>query len=187
MKEFGRKHEYKLYIAGAILLAIFLVAGSFRFMGSIFTNVSDQGVASRGVVSPGSLGNELNSTNTELVREVQNLVVDTDIHFQKDKQGVYDAYSPDKLKLAKDHKVILFFKAEWCPSCVTADQTLNKEFASIPKNIALLKVSYDTEFELRKKYGVTIQHTFVQVDEQGNLITKWLGSTSIGEILDKVK
>jgi thiol-disulfide isomerase/thioredoxin len=187
MKEFGRKHEYKMYIAGAVLLALFLVAGSFKSVGPIFAKDAGRSSVPGDATSPGSLGNGLNSTNTELVREVRNLVVDTDIHFQKDKQGVYDVYTPEKLKLAKDHKVILFFKADWCPSCVTADQTLNKEFASIPKNIAILKVSYDTDIELRKKYGVTIQHTFVQVDEQGNQITKWLGSVSIGDILSKVK
>jgi thiol-disulfide isomerase/thioredoxin len=172
MKEFGKKHEYKLYLGASVISALLLVAISFVFFSSAST-VSD--------------GKGATTTNTELVAEVANMVSASDIHFQKEKQGIYDAYSPEKIALAKEYKVVLFFKADWCPSCVIADQTLNKEFASIPKDIAILKVSYDTELQLRKKYGVTVQHTFVQVDEKGNLITKWTGGATIGGILNKIK
>jgi thiol-disulfide isomerase/thioredoxin len=156
MKDFLRKHEYKLYIVLSCVFVLWMISWSVvAHPPHAFT--------------------------------VKSLVINSDVHFEKEQQGVYDAYTPEKLKLAKDHKVILFFKADWCPSCRTADETLNTEFAAIPKNIAILKVSYDTELELRKRYGVTIQHTFVQVDEQGDLITKWLGGISIGEILEKLK
>lgn len=187
MKEFGRKHEYKLYITVAVLLASFLVVGFYKTFDPFSIKDNRQNPPSDESNSSGLGRENLDSTNTELIKEVRDLVADTDILFQKDIQGVYDIYSPEKLKLSRDHKVILFFKADWCPTCVTADQTLNREFASIPKNIAILKVSYDTELELRKKYGVTVQHTFVQVDEQGNPLTKWLGGSSIGDILDRIK
>lgn len=45
----------------------------------------------------------------------------------------------------------------------------------IPENMVLMKTDYDTYTELKKKYGVTYQHTFVQVDENGNELTKWNG------------
>jgi thioredoxin-related protein len=35
------------------------------------------------------------------------------------------------------------------------------------------KVDFDNSTELRKKYGVTDKHTFVQVDKQGNKISMW--------------
>lgn len=127
------------------------------------------------------------TTNSQLVKEVRGIVQDEPVDFQLNEKGIYDAYSPEKLALAKTHKVLLFFKADWCPSCVTADQTLNKEFTAIPKDLAILKVSYDTETKLRKKYGVTIQHTFVQVNQYGELITKWVGGTSVAEILEHVR
>jgi hypothetical protein len=38
-----------------------------------------------------------------------------------------------------------------------------------------LKTDYDSNNELKKKYGVTYQHTFVQIDSNGNMITKWNG------------
>ncbi|OGG26589.1 hypothetical protein A3A64_01570 [Candidatus Gottesmanbacteria bacterium RIFCSPLOWO2_01_FULL_48_11] len=45
----------------------------------------------------------------------------------------------------------------------------------IPQDVVLLKLNYDTATELKKKYGVTYQHTFVQVDAQGNKVTAWSG------------
>ena len=38
----------------------------------------------------------------------------------------------------------------------------------------LIKVDYDTEKDLKKQYGVTIQHTLVQTDSDGNKIAKWV-------------
>lgn len=172
MKEFGKKHEYKLYLVVSVIVALLLVTISSGFFGS---------------ASPVSDNKGTSTINTELAAEVRNMVPESDIRFQKEEQGIYEAFAPEKIALAKEHKVVLFFKADWCPSCIVADQAFNKEFASIPKNIAILKVSYDTEFELRKKYGVTVQHTFVQVDEKGNLITKWTGGATIGGILNKIK
>ena len=37
------------------------------------------------------------------------------------KQGTYQNFSSDKLALAKTGKVILFFKAGWCPTCEGVD------------------------------------------------------------------
>lgn len=167
-----REQEGKAYVIAAILLAVLGV--SVTFTEKVLTVSPNTQIAGT-------------TTNSQLVKEVRNLVADEEIDFQLNEKGVYDAYSPEKLALAKNHKTLLFFKADWCPSCVTADQTLNREFAAIPKDLAILKVSYDTEIALRKKYGVTIQHTFVQVDAQGNLLTKWVGGTSLAEIMRNIK
>ena len=40
--------------------------------------------------------------------------------------------------------------------------------------------------ELKKKYEVTYQHTFVQVDAQGNMIKKWSGG-ALADIIDETK
>jgi thiol-disulfide isomerase/thioredoxin len=169
MKAFGKKYEGSIYIGLAIAVALVLICFS----------------SSRELMAPNV--ESIGENTATVTAEVGALLKDQPSRFEMNEKGVYDAYSPEKLALATNHKVVLFFKADWCPSCQIADQTINKEFASIPQNLAILKVSYDTELKLRKKYGVTIQHTFVQVDSQGNLITKWLGSTSIGEIMEKVR
>lgn len=127
------------------------------------------------------------SAPSSLVKEVQGIVATEQIDFEENEKGVYEAYAPEKLSLSKNHTVILFFKADWCPTCVVADTALSRDFAVIPKDIAILKVSFDTETELRKKYGVTVQHTFVQVDGQGNMVTKWTGGNTISSILEKIR
>ena len=36
-------------------------------------------------------------------------------------------------------------------------------------------MNYDTEDELKKQYGITQQHTLVQIDSDGNEVEKWIG------------
>ena len=40
---------------------------------------------------------------------------------------------------------------------------------------------------LSKKYGITTQHTFVQVNEDGTEVTRWSGSRDISDIASKVE
>ena len=89
--------------------------------------------------------------------------------------GSYEAYTPEKVSRAADGNVVLFFHAPWCPTCRSADADITKNTATIPAGLSILKTDYDTYDELKKKYGVTYQHTFVQVDAAGNLIKKWSG------------
>lgn len=97
--------------------------------------------------------------------------------------GTYSEYSPDKLSATQ--KNILFFHASWCPSCRWADSNFTS--SQIPETINLLKVDYDNSSDLKKKYGVTMQHTFVLVDANGEMIKKWSGSNDISDVEMRVK
>jgi thioredoxin 1 len=97
--------------------------------------------------------------------------------------GEYVAYDSAKLAAAKTGKVVIFFAAAWCPTCRGLDKDINAHLTNIPANVTLLKADYDKESELKKKYGVTYQHTLVQVDESGTLIKKWSGSPTLGELV----
>jgi hypothetical protein len=101
--------------------------------------------------------------------------------------GTYEAYDSSKLALASDGDVVLFFHAGWCPTCKVADKDINANLTSIPANTHILKTDYDTQTALKKKYGVTYQHTFVQVDAQGNQIKKWGGSNTLNSILSQIQ
>lgn len=81
--------------------------------------------------------------------------------------------------------VVLFFNANWCSTCKIARDNIESNLESIPSNLAIVVVDFDNETDLRKKYGVTIQHTFVQIDKDGNLLAKWAGSTTAEEIAEK--
>lgn len=87
--------------------------------------------------------------------------------------GLYEVYSVDKLTKAKDSKVVLFFNAKWCPTCIEVDKELKSN--EIPNGLTILSVDYDSYNDLKKKYKVTYQHTFVEVNAEGIMINKWSG------------
>lgn len=103
------------------------------------------------------------------------------------KVGSYEAYSPEKLAMAESGDVVLFFHASWCPSCRALNSDIEKNAGSIPSGVSILKLDYDKETELKKKYGVTYQHTLVQVDKDGNMIKKWSGSPKLSSLLSEIK
>jgi thiol-disulfide isomerase/thioredoxin len=83
-------------------------------------------------------------------------------------------------------KNLLFFHASWCPTCRAADANIKANLLSIPPGLTIHQVDYDTSTDLKKKYGVTYQHTFVQVDEKGEMIAKW-SSGDLDTIIQKIK
>ncbi len=103
------------------------------------------------------------------------------------KVGSYEAYSADKIARAETGDVVLFFHASWCPSCRSLNSNIEANMSSIPEGVTILKVDYDKETELKKKYGVTYQHTLVQVDKDGNMIKKWSGSSSLDNLVSQIQ
>jgi thiol-disulfide isomerase/thioredoxin len=104
------------------------------------------------------------------------------------KAGSYEAYTPEKVALASPtHDVVLFFRAGWCPTCRAIDADIKASLSKIPASLTILDVNYDASSDLKKKYGVTYQHTFVQVDAGGKLIKKWSGSPTLEALVKEVQ
>jgi thiol-disulfide isomerase/thioredoxin len=104
------------------------------------------------------------------------------------KAGTYQVYSPEKIMAsAQTGNVVLFFKANWCPSCRTLDADIKSNLSSIPSDLTVLEVDYDKSADLKKKYGVTTQHTLVQVDKDGNMIKKWSGGNTLNSVVSEIK
>ncbi len=78
--------------------------------------------------------------------------------------------------------VVLFFNASWCPTCQETQKNLEGDPAAIPAGLTIVKVDYDDSDELKQKYGITTQHSFVQIDAAGNELAKWTGSSTADEI-----
>lgn len=97
--------------------------------------------------------------------------------------GSYQAY--DESLVGVTANTVLFFHAEWCGTCKAADAKLRE--ADAPEDLTVLKVDFDEASDLRKKYGVTTQHSFVQVDADGNEMAKWQGSKDFSDIEAQVK
>jgi len=98
-------------------------------------------------------------------------------------KGAYTSYEESRLSYANAGDVVLFFHAPWCPYCRAADNDINARLNEIPDGLLILKTDYDSATALKKKYGVTYQHTFVQVDAQGNMIKKWSSSQTLDAIV----
>lgn len=104
----------------------------------------------------------------------------------------YLHYDQSVLTETSGKKRVLFFFANWCPTCIPADADFTKNVSKIPEDVVLIRVNYnDTETDqeekdLAKKYGVTYQHTFVQIDADGREVTKWNGG-QIEELLSNLK
>jgi thiol-disulfide isomerase/thioredoxin len=98
----------------------------------------------------------------------------------------YMNYDVSKLQeaLATGQKVALFFHASWCPSCRALDSAINTEISTIPADTLIVKVDYDTNTELKQKYGVTSQHTTVLIDRDMNLVSKKLGARNVSGVLN---
>ena len=86
--------------------------------------------------------------------------------------GTYKLYSASESFGASDD-VILFFHASWCPSCQSVDVDITS--GSVPSGVHVRKVDYDSSLDLREKYNVTRQHTFIHVDQNGNEKKRALG------------
>jgi thiol-disulfide isomerase/thioredoxin len=85
--------------------------------------------------------------------------------------GTYTEYS-EKAALAPTGTKILFFHAPWCPQCRAIEASIETD--GVPTGVTVLKVDYDSNQELRQRYGVTLQTTFVKIDDNGNKIASYV-------------
>lgn len=129
------------------------------------------------------------STNTSMEKSPEPVQPQTESMMVEDDTapGTYEEYGAEKIVFAANGDVILFFHAPWCPTCKALDTNINASLTGIPANTKILKVDYDSSTELKKKYGVTYQHTLVQVDKDGNMITKWSGGNTLASITAKIQ
>lgn len=106
--------------------------------------------------------------------------------------GRYIPYESGILESINDKKRVLFFYANWCPTCRPADADFKENFMEIPEDVVVIRVNYnDSETDadektLAQKYGITYQHTYVQIDNAGNEVAKWNGG-KIEELLTNIK
>lgn len=104
----------------------------------------------------------------------------------------YLSYSKKVLEESASKKRVLYFYANWCPICRPADADFKANESKIPDDVVVIRVNYndsdtdDEEKALAQKYGITYQHTFVQIDENGEEVAKWNGGDT-DELLTNFK
>lgn len=97
----------------------------------------------------------------------------------------YESYALSADQYAHTN-VVLFFNAVWCSTCKQARDNFEASLSEIPEDLTIVLVDFDDSIELRKKYGVTVQHTFVQIDAAGDAIGKWSGSVTVDAVVKQL-
>lgn len=86
----------------------------------------------------------------------------------------YQAGSTDLAALAAgEGRTVVFFFASWCPNCILTLSELSEKWSSVSPDITLVIADYDTETDLKTKYGVTYQDTFVLLDAAAGGVKLW--------------
>lgn len=104
--------------------------------------------------------------------------------------GSYEELTTDSITAALGSKnIILFFHADWCPSCVSTDQEIKDRITELPADAIILKTNYDTETKLREKFEIAAQHSIVIIDKNNALQFKQTGFNfdDIVSVLEKIK
>jgi thioredoxin 1 len=83
--------------------------------------------------------------------------------------------------------VLIEFHADWCPTCRAQEKVVNA-LAVDPayRNVIVLRVLFDSEKNLLKRFGVRQQSTLI-VFKDGKEMARAVGMTSPGDIADLLK
>lgn len=163
--------RYQIAVGVIVLLAMFSI-GIYAFM--------DRSASS--VIEP-SQDDAMEQSDTEMMTE-------TDEAMMSDSS--YLPFSPSVLLDTADAKRVLFFYADWCPTCRPVNEELETNQDKIPDDVRIIRVNYNdsetdqVEKDLAKKYGITYQHTFVLIDSEGNEVKKWNGG-SLRDIITNIE
>ncbi len=76
--------------------------------------------------------------------------------------------------IAAKHPTVLFFAADWCPYCQADLRDINANGDRLGE-VAIVVADYDKTAELKAKYGITVQNTYVQIDANGKQKAVWVG------------
>lgn len=85
--------------------------------------------------------------------------------------GVYTTYDADTIAQSDAEHILLFFHATWCPSCKALDADIVANADSIPAGVEIYKVDYDTSTALKRQYGVTTQHSIIEITASGEALS----------------
>ncbi len=114
--------------------------------------------------------------------DTNNLPINPNVSVDTAPPGLYDTYDSSRVTGAPG-RIVLFFHSMGCTSCENLEKDLLQNRWKIPTNLTILDVDFENGTEFKEKYGVTYNHTLVEIDKDGNLIKKWTGSGNLAELV----
>ena len=76
--------------------------------------------------------------------------------------------------IAANGPAVLMFAADWCPICQADLKDINAHGSRLG-DVTVVVVDYDKSADLKTRYGITYQHTYVQIDAMGRKLGVWSG------------
>lgn len=140
---------------GIILVIVLTIGGGLVYLSSSSSNKTRV--------------EDLRAKNTETVQS--DMPTNAVERSRQTTGGAYVDYTGTVIASTKGTK-LLFFHAPWCPQCRVLEADIKQQ--TVPAGVTIIKVDYDSNQALRQKYGVTLQTTIVRIDDQGNLIKKFV-------------
>lgn len=136
-----------------IVISLITIAVGFFFFKNVFIQPQNQQAV--------SFGNKASDTNSPALMDRLN----------------YIDYSEQNLELAKRNgRPVLFFAATlWCQTCQALEKEIKEEGNLLPSDVTILKVDYDRDSEMKRKWRATSQHTLIVLDNNGNEKKRWIG------------
>jgi len=162
---------------GYFLLPIILLALVIIIVGSLFVFSASNKNSGKGI----SIGKEENA------KESMDAVPRTPSVGSR-----YLFFEDGIIEVNRNKRRILYFYANWCPTCRPVDAEFMEEEGNIPEDVVVIRINYndaDTdpkEKELAKQYDISYQHTFVEIDSEGGEVGKWNGG-GIDELLVRLR
>ncbi|MBI2337568.1 thioredoxin family protein [Candidatus Daviesbacteria bacterium] len=93
-----------------------------------------------------------------------------------DLMNYIDYSEQNQLNAQKIGRPVLFFAATlWCQTCTQLDKEIKERAGSLPSDVTILKVDYDNDREMKRTWGVTTQHTLIQLNSNGSEVNRWIG------------
>ena len=98
--------------------------------------------------------------------------------------GQYTEYADGVIGNGKPS--VLFFAASWCPSCQANDARLQEWYGSEQLPVSTYKIDYDNSADLKARYGIVQQDTFVRIDGSGDAqqVISFPDETSLRNIIN---
>ena len=142
------------FILGSIVAVVVVLAGFFVISNNDTGDSTDSATTVNSSTQPISSSDESDNTLEDTAEVIG-----------------YTTYSEANLASTKDTKQVVFFHAPWCSTCNAFEKEIVS--AGVPEGITILKADYDNDTELKQRYGVRLQSTFVLLDENGEVEQTW--------------
>lgn len=167
-------------IAIVVIIVIAAVVAGYYFLTNASQPESD-------LPTPSAAMNDTIKEEDKMERD-DSMAEETTMQTTGAKYVMYDKAGYEQIK---DQRHVLFFYANWCPTCKPADKEFQAKTSQIPNDITLVRVNYNDsqtdsdEEALADEYGITYQHTFVLL-ENGQVVKKWNGG-GLSELLTQIR